>query len=119
MTTVTALVIFLFCTLSGGSCLYVEGAHTTEYVPEWGGINCQEPCDLTAYMTPVIYGETVACGPSIPYGTEVYIEDVGWRICQDHGGAIQDDEVDVAVSPEDYLQFGISGYHDVVLVFQE
>ena len=111
-----ALAFYLFCIASGGQCMYVENAHVTEYAPELGGHNCQEPCDLTAFMTPLIYGETAACGPSIPYGTRVYIEGVGWRTCQDRGGAIDDDEVDIAVLPEDYLQFGFSGHRDVVWI---
>lgn len=109
-----ALIVYMMCILNGGTCLFVEQAHVTEYAPEMGGNNCEDPCDMTAYMTPVIYGETAACGPNIPFGTQVYIEDVGWRTCQDRGGAIDDNEVDVAVSPEDYLRFGISGYHNVV-----
>jgi hypothetical protein len=113
---VTALIIYVLCLLNGGQCLLVEDAHVTEYVPEFGGENCEDPCDRTAYMTPVIYGETVACGPDIPYGTQVYIQGVGWRVCQDRGGAIDNDEVDVAVEPDDYLIWGISGYRDVVWV---
>jgi len=105
--------------INGGNCLLVEDARVTEYVPELGGTNCSEPCDRTAYMTPIIYGETAACGPDIPYGTEVYIQDVGWRTCQDRGGAIDNDEVDVAVLPEEYLLLGINGYRDVVWVLPE
>lgn len=114
-----AWVIFLFCLANGGNCAYVEEARITEYSPEMGGCNCEEPCDRTASMTPIVYGETAACGPGIPYGTRVYIEDVGWRICQDRGGAIDDDEVDVAVRPEEYLKLGIDGYRPVVWVFPE
>jgi hypothetical protein len=116
---ITALIIFLLCMINGGNCLFVEDARVTEYVPELGGTNCSEPCDRTAYMTPIIYGETVACGPDIPYSTEVYIQDVGWRTCQDHGGAIDNDEVDVAVLPDEYLVLGISGYRDVVWVLPD
>jgi 3D (Asp-Asp-Asp) domain-containing protein len=112
----TALIIYLFCVVNGGNCLYVKDAHVTEYAPELGGHNCQEPCDKTAYGTPVLYGETAACGPNIPYGTRVYIEEVGWRACQDRGGAIEDDEVDVAVRSSDYLVSSITGYRGVVWV---
>lgn len=113
---VASLIIYLFCLANGGSCQYVDNARVTEYAPELGGTNCLEPCDLTAYMVPVVYGETAACGPTIPYGTRVHIEGIGWRTCQDHGGAIDDDEVDVAVRGQDYLVGGISGYRDVVWV---
>ncbi len=114
-----ALAIYLFCIANGGNCVLVEDAHITEYAPELGGHNCEEPCDKTAYMTPIIYGETAACGPNIPYGTRVYIEKVGWRTCQDHGGAIDDEEVDVAVRPDELLRRGISGYKDVVWLFPD
>lgn len=114
MSQLIALVIYLLCAANGVDCLFVKDAHITEYVPELGGNNCSEPCDMTAFMTPVIYGETAACGPTIPYGTRVYIEGVGWRTCQDRGGAIDDDEVDVAVRPAEYLRLGIGGYRDVV-----
>ena len=113
------LIRYLLCVVSGGECLYVEDAHVTEYVPELGGLNCEEPCDKTAYMTPVIYGETVACGPDIPYATRVYIQGVGWRVCQDRGGAIENNEIDVAVRPEEYLIMGYSGYRKVVWVLPD
>jgi 3D (Asp-Asp-Asp) domain-containing protein len=113
------LIVLLFCVANGGSCRFVEDARVTEYAPELGGTNCQEPCHLTAYMTPVVYGETAACGPGIPYGTQVFIEGVGRRICQDRGGAIDDDEVDVAVRPEDYMRWGINGHRAVVWVFPQ
>jgi hypothetical protein len=116
---ITALIIFLLCMINGGNCLLVEDARVTEYVPELGGTNCAEPCDRTAYMTPIIYGETAACGPDIPYGTEVYIQDVGWRTCQDRGGSIDNDEVDVAVRPDEYLVLGINGHRDVVWVLPD
>lgn len=109
-----ARILFLICLISGGSCLFVPAAHITEYAPELGGINCLAPCDLTAYLEPIRYGETAACGPSIPYGTQVYIESVGWRTCLDRGGAIDDQEVDIATHPDDlYTQ---SGYYDTVWI---
>jgi len=116
---VVAWVIYLLCIANGSNCVYVEDARITEYVPEMGGANCSEPCDKTASMTPIEYGETAACGPSIPFGTHVYIEDVGWRTCQDRGGLIENDEVDVAVRPSDYLELGINGHRPVVWVFPQ
>ena len=112
----TAALILLFCMAFGGNCIHEPAARVTEYVPAWGGINCSEPCDLTASMTPVTAGVTAACGPGIPFGTRVFIEDVGWRTCQDRGGAIDDDEIDVAVEPEDFMLRGINGHHAVVWV---
>jgi hypothetical protein len=114
MSQLIALAIYLLCVANGANCLYVQDAHVTEYVPELGGHNCEEPCNMTAFMTPILYGETAACGPDIPYGTRVFIDSVGWRTCQDRGGAIDNDEVDVAVRAVDYLRLGINGYRDVV-----
>ena len=112
----TAPLLLLFCLAIGGHCLYEPAARVTEYVPEWGGINCAPPCHLTASMTPVTPGVTAACGPSIPFGTRVYINDIGWRTCQDRGGAIDDDEIDVAVEPGEFMRLGINGHHAVVWV---
>ncbi len=109
-----AWVIYLFCVVNGGRCLYVEDARVTEYSPEMGGLNCDGTCEHTAFMTPVTYGLTAACGPGIPFGTRVYIERVGWRTCQDRGGLIEDDEVDVAVRAREYQKLGIDGRRPVV-----
>ena len=111
-----ALLIYLFCIAFGGSCAFAESANVTVYAPELGGINCMEPCDRTAYLEELQYGIGAACGLSIKYGTEVYIEGVGWRVCNDHGGSIDNDEVDVLV--EGYPSW-INGQRDVVWVFPE
>ena len=111
-----ALLIFLFCFISGGSCQFVESARVTTYAPELSGINCQEPCNLTGYLLPLEYGVGAACGLSIPYNTRVYIEGVGWRVCNDHGGAIDDDEVDILIQAEEYPSW-MAGMRDTVWVF--
>lgn len=108
-----ALLILLFCFISGYSCKYVESANVTTYAPELGGINCQEPCNLTGYLQLLEYGIGAACGPSIRYGTKVHIEGVGWRICNDHGGAIDNDEVDILIRAEEYPSW-MAGKRDVV-----
>lgn len=40
-------------------------------------------------------GVTLACPPSIPFGTLVIIEDIGPRVCQDRGSAITEGRLDV------------------------
>ncbi len=42
-------------------------------------------------------GVTVAAGPGVPFGTEVYIDGLGWRTVHDRGGAITNGKLDVAV----------------------
>ena len=110
-----ALLIYLFCFISGSSCIFVPGANVTVYAPELGGINCLEPCDRTAYQEPLQYGIGAACGLDIKYGTKVYIEGVGWRVCNDHGGAIDNHEVDVLIRAREYPSW-MSGNRNVVWV---
>ena len=52
---------------------------------------------ITASGAPVILGETVAAGPDMPFGTEVYIRGLGRRVVQDRGGRIGDKQLDVVV----------------------
>ena len=110
-----ALLIYLFCLAFGSSCIFIPDANVTVYAPELGGHNCQEPCDKTAYQEPLQYGIGAACGLSIGYGTEVYIEGVGWRICNDHGGSIDNSEVDILIRASEYPSW-MSGKRDVIWV---
>jgi len=110
-----ALLIYLFCFVTSNQCQFVPDANVTVYAPELGGINCQEPCDLTAYSEPLQYGIGAACGLDIEYGARVYIEGVGWRTCNDHGGAINNNEVDILIRASEYPSW-MSGERDVVWV---
>ncbi len=42
-------------------------------------------------------GVTIAAGPSMPFGTKVYIQGHGWREVQDRGGRIGNNNIDIAV----------------------
>ena len=64
---------------------------------------CGDP-NITASGDPVIPGETVAAGPSIPFGTEVYIEGFGWRTVNDRGGLIDDHNIDIATNTKEQAQ---------------
>lgn len=52
---------------------------------------------ITAGGVRVVPGVTVAAGPSIPFGTRVWIEGFGFRTVQDRGGRITDSHLDIAV----------------------
>ena len=112
---IVASVFWIVCSNMGESCtLTLPRARVTEYAPELGGGNCMEPCHLTGYLEPIEYGVTAACGLNVPYGTTVTIQSPWWTIerkCADHGGAIDNDEIDVAVrgaeSPVGYYGYFI------------
>jgi len=50
---------------------------------------------LTASGTRVQEGRTIACPPSLKFGTKVHIENVGYRICEDRGQAVVEGVIDV------------------------
>jgi len=52
---------------------------------------------VTASGTTVSEGRTVACPKSIPFGTKIYIEGFGYRICEDRGSAIVEGHLDIYV----------------------
>ncbi len=62
---------------------------------------------ITASGAKVVPGITVAAGPDIPFGTEIYIRGLGRRVVQDRGGRITNRSLDIAVSTqEEALRFG-------------
>ena len=40
-------------------------------------------------------GVTIACPPQFPFGTKIKIEGMGTRICEDRGGAIKGNHIDI------------------------
>lgn len=61
-------------------------------------------------------GRTVAVDPNtIPLGSDVYIDGLGWRTAEDTGGAIDDTDVDVFVDSEEEATRG-GRHHAYVLV---
>ena len=62
---------------------------------------------ITAMGKPPVEGRTVAAARSIPLGTRIHIEGIGWRIVEDRTARRYDGRVDVYFkSHNDALQFG-------------
>lgn len=62
---------------------------------------------ITASGTTVKEGRTLACPKSMEFGTKVYIEGFGYRVCEDRGGKIYGNHLDVYVESLDKaLQLG-------------
>lgn len=80
--------------------LTYAGAFTcTAYCAEDYPHICGEGHGITSSGEKVQPGVTVAADTSIlPYGTVVYIEDVGLRVVQDTGSLIEGNKLDVAVN---------------------
>lgn len=98
--------------------LMVEDAGTfvcTAYCTEKYEHICGTGTGITASGAPVEAGVTAAADQSIfPYGTVLYIEDVGIRIVQDKGAGVQGDHLDVAVDThENALAWSGYGEHQV------
>lgn len=90
----------------------------TAYCTERYAHICGEGKGITASGAPVQAGTTVAADTSVfPFGTVLYIEDVGYRTVQDTGSAIKKNKLDVAVDTHsNALSWSGYGYHKVWVV---
>lgn len=91
----------------------------TAYCTEKQEHICGTGTGITASGAPVEADVTVAADPDVfPFGTVLYIEDVGVRIVQDKGAGIQGKHLDVAVpgSHEDALNWNGYGTHRVWVI---
>lgn len=80
---------------------YTSGAESTGKSPGDAGYG------ITASGAEVSEGRTLACPPSLDFGTVVDIEGVGERVCSDRGSAITEGRLDVYMSElEDAVEFG-------------
>lgn len=62
---------------------------------------------VTASGTTVKEGRTIACPPSMKFGTKVDIEGIGIRTCEDRGGVITEGHIDLYIeSVNAALEFG-------------
>lgn len=91
----------------------------TAYCTEKREHICGTGTGITASGAPVEADVTVAADPDVfPFGTILYIEDIGVRIVQDKGAGIQGKHLDVAVSGshEDALNWNGYGTHRVWII---
>ncbi|OGI28658.1 MAG: hypothetical protein A2288_00745 [Candidatus Moranbacteria bacterium RIFOXYA12_FULL_44_15] len=56
---------------------------------------CGKSDGITASGLKVLEKETLACPPQFPFGTKLRIEGMGTYICQDRGGAIKGNHIDI------------------------
>jgi 3D (Asp-Asp-Asp) domain-containing protein len=62
---------------------------------------------ITASGEPVRDNYTIACPPSMVFGTRLEIEGIGERVCEDRGGAIKEGRLDLYMTElQDALTFG-------------
>lgn len=97
---------------------YAGSFSCTAYCAEEYTHICGEGHGITSSGAKVQPGVTVAADTSIlPYGTVVYIEDVGLRVVQDTGSAVVGNELDIAVKThEEALSWSEWGSHRVWII---
>jgi 3D (Asp-Asp-Asp) domain-containing protein len=68
---------------------------------------CGKSDGITASGLKVKEGVTIACPPQFPFGTKIKIEGMGTRVCEDRGGAIKGNHIDIYVeTKKDAFSFG-------------
>lgn len=92
---------------------YIGDFGCTTYTPdpsENGGGNYTACGDLLSDVV----GYAIAVDPSvIPYGTKVYIKDIGYRVARDCGGAIKGNRIDVLAWSNSISELGGYTTHEV------
>lgn len=104
---------------AGMGAQYIGNFKCSSYCTERYPHICGTGDGITASGAPVTAGLTIAVDPEIiPLGSIVYVQDVGVRVAQDIGGAVQGYCIDVAVkgSHADALRWPGYGYHEVWLL---
>lgn len=105
---------------AGMGAQYIGNFKCSSYCTERYPHICGTGDGITASGAPVTAGLTIAVDPEIiPLGSIVYVQDVGVRVAQDIGGAVQGYCIDVAVpgTHEDALSWPGYGYHEVWLLW--
>lgn len=68
---------------------------------------CGKSDGITASGLKVKEGVTIACPPQFPFGTKIKIEGMGTRVCEDRGGAIKGNHIDIYVeTKKEAFSFG-------------
>jgi 3D (Asp-Asp-Asp) domain-containing protein len=80
---------------------FVVTAYTSGY-ESTGKYPSHPAYGITASGTKVKENRTIACPKSMPFGTKVKIDSVGYRICEDRGSAIVEGRLDLYI--EDYRE---------------
>ncbi len=62
---------------------------------------CGKNDGITSSGLVVQESRTLACPPNFPFGTKIYIEGVGERRCEDRGGAIKGNHIDIYMATKD------------------
>lgn len=87
-------------TTSGGYNQTFQASFYTAHAASTGKSSGDSGYGVTASGTTVQTGRTIACPPSYPFGTKIELEGYGVRVCEDRGGAIQGNRIDIYVSTE-------------------
>jgi len=68
---------------------------------------CGKSDGITASGLKVKEGVTLACPPQFPFGTKIKISGMGIRVCEDRGGAIKGNHIDIYVeTKKEAFSFG-------------
>lgn len=68
---------------------------------------CGKSDGITASGLMVKENETIACPPQFPFGTKIEIDGMGTYMCQDRGGAIKANHIDIYVeTKKEAFSFG-------------
>lgn len=76
---------------------------------------CGKSDGITASGTQAAVGRTCAADKSLPFGTVLYIEGIGYRTVEDRGGAITGGRIDVLCADHTAC-YAVTGTYDVYIV---
>lgn len=100
--------------------VYMGEFKLTHYCTEKRSHICGTGDGITATGTEVTAGRTIAVDPNIiPYGSQVYIEGYGWRVAEDCGSAVKNQQIDIAVETHsEALSMGVTSGGVWILIYK-